>query len=126
MSRIEFQEHNFFEPQPVKVAAVYLLRMILHDWPDHECVRILAQLSSSMQPGARIIIMDMILPRPGSMPLEYEAVLRQKDLVMQQNFNAKERELEEWEALIEKAGLRIFGVVTPHGSQHSMLEIIKY
>lgn len=98
--------------------------MILHDWPDSECVKILSQITSSMKSGGRIIIMDMVLPRPGSMPLEQEAILRQKDLVMKQNFNAKEREIEEWEALMEESGLRVVAVETPPGSQHSILEVV--
>ncbi|GIZ49855.1 hypothetical protein CKM354_001287300 [Cercospora kikuchii] len=122
--RIKFQEHDFFDVQPVKGARVYLLRMILHDWPDNDCVKILEQLSSSMETGGRIIIMDMVLPRPGSIPLEQEAGLRQKDLVMKQNFNAKERELEEWESLMTRSGLRIEAVKIPAGSQLSVLEVV--
>ncbi|KAI5369172.1 putative O-methyltransferase domain, S-adenosyl-L-methionine-dependent methyltransferase [Septoria linicola] len=124
-TRVVCQEHNFFDRQPVSGAAVYLLRMILHDWPDSECVKILKRLSAAMGPEGRIVIMDMVLPRPGTVPLELEAVLRQKDLVMKQNFNAKERELEEWEALMAKAGLRIVAVKTPRDSQHSVLEVAK-
>lgn len=100
------------------------MRMILHDWPDSECVKILAQLSASMETGGRIIVMDMVLPRPGTLSLEQEAILRQKDLVMKQNFNAKEREMEEWEALMANAGLRIARVRIPQGSQHSVLEVV--
>ncbi|PPJ57913.1 hypothetical protein CBER1_09859 [Cercospora berteroae] len=122
--RIKFQEHNFFDVQPAKGARVYLLRMILHDWPDSDCVKILEQLSASMDAGGRIVIMDMVLPRPGSIPLEQEAGLRQKDLVMKQNFNAKERELEEWESLMARSGLCIKAVKMPTGSQLSVLEVV--
>ncbi|KAF2169982.1 hypothetical protein M409DRAFT_64377 [Zasmidium cellare ATCC 36951] len=124
--RLQFREHDFFAPQPIEGAAVYLLRMILHDWPDNECIKILSQISSSMGPDSRIVVMDMVLPRPGMMPLEQEAVLRQKDLVMKQNFNAKERELEEWKALMESVGLQVVAVKTPRGSQHSVLELVKH
>jgi len=34
VGRVEFTSHNFFQPQPVKGADVYLLRFILHDHPD--------------------------------------------------------------------------------------------
>jgi len=30
--------HDFFDPQTVK-ADVYILRFIMHNWPDNECVR---------------------------------------------------------------------------------------
>lgn len=99
--------------------------MVLHDWPHDDCVKILTPLVSAMGAESRIVVMDMVLPRPGSTLLEHEAVLRQKDLVMKQNFNAKERELEEWRALVGEVGLAIAAVKTPRGSQHSVLELVK-
>lgn len=102
---------------------MYLLRMVLHDWPDSDCFKILTRLSAAMGPDGRIVIMDMILPQPGTIKKEQEALLRQKDLVMKQNFNAKEREFEEWKALMAEAGLRILAVSMPRGGQHSVLEV---
>jgi len=64
--RIEFLEHDFFTPQPVKDADVYLLRMIIHDWADADAVRILKELTKVMKEGSRIVIMDMVLPTPGT------------------------------------------------------------
>jgi sterigmatocystin 8-O-methyltransferase len=32
--RVEFMPHDFFQPQPVKGADVYLFRFIFHDHPD--------------------------------------------------------------------------------------------
>lgn len=99
--------------------------MILHDWSEVDCLRILSQLAAAMKPDTRIIVMDMVLPRPGSLPLDREAMLRQKDLVMKQNFNAKERDLEEWEIMMKKVGLSVAGVKAPLGSQHSVLTVVK-
>jgi 6-hydroxytryprostatin B O-methyltransferase len=62
-SRISFQCHNFFEPQPVS-ADGYILRHILHDWNDEDSVSILKALLPSIKPGARVFISEGILPDP--------------------------------------------------------------
>jgi 6-hydroxytryprostatin B O-methyltransferase len=126
-SRIEFQEHDFFLPQPIEDADVYLLRMIIHDWADEDAVRILKELAKVMKEGSRILIMDMVLPTPGEGSRTFEASLRQKDLMMRQVMNAREREVEDWQALIGKVdeSLRIVAIRRPEGSQHSVIEITR-
>ncbi|KAL9045147.1 MAG: hypothetical protein Q9214_001770 [Letrouitia sp. 1 TL-2023] len=123
--RIDFFEHDFFTPQPVKDADVYLLRMVLHDWADADAVRILKELREVMKEGSRIVIMDMVLPSLGTSSQTLEAALRQKDLMMRQVLNAKEREVEDWQALIRRVDerMKIVAVRRPEGSQHSIIEI---
>ena len=124
--RIEPQEHDFFTPQPVIGADVYLLRMILHDWKDPEAVKILKQLVEAVKPDSRILIMDMVLPAPGSGSRNLEAALRQKDLAMLHTFNAKEREVEDWRRVLQRADprLEIKVIRRPDGSQHSVIEAV--
>lgn len=59
-NRIQFLEHNFFEPQKVK-AQVYLLRFILHDWSDKDSMTILRNIVSIMEPGSAIVIVDVLM-----------------------------------------------------------------
>jgi hypothetical protein len=62
-SRIERQSHDIFFPQPAKGAKIYFMHMILHDWPDDDCVKILSHLRDAMTPGfSQILINDAILP----------------------------------------------------------------
>ena len=122
--RIQYMPHSFFEPQPIEDADIYLLRMIVHDWPDDEALNILAHLRDAMKkPGARILIMDTVLPRSGTVPALEERKLRVRDLTMMQVFNAKEREREDWEILLRKAGLEIIDAKHPLGSVMSVLEV---
>ncbi|KAJ4266108.1 fusarubin cluster-methyltransferase [Fusarium torreyae] len=123
-SRIEIIEYDFFTPQPVKHADVYLLRTILHDWPDADAVKILQGVVEAMGPSSRLLVMDMVLPKPGSGSKTFEATLRQKDLTMIQAFNAKEREVEEWSALLAKADprLKVRAIERPAGSELSVIE----
>ncbi|CEI41501.1 hypothetical protein FVEN_g3648 [Fusarium venenatum] len=125
-SRIDVMEYDFFTPQPIKHADVYLLRTILHDWPDADAIKILQCVVEAMGPTSHLLIMDMVLPKPGSGSKTFEAALRQKDLTMIQTFNAKEREVEEWIALLTKVDprLKIRAIETPAGSELSVIEVM--
>jgi hypothetical protein len=60
--RFEWMGYDFFSPQqPVRGAAAYFLRHILHDWSDEYCVRILGPIVEAMLPGgaSRLLICDV-------------------------------------------------------------------
>jgi 6-hydroxytryprostatin B O-methyltransferase len=125
-SRLTFQGHDFMLPQPVQGADAYLLRMILHDWADDQAMTILRNIVAAMdETKSRLFIMDTVLPEPGSVPISVERIARARDLTMMQSFNSKERESEEWQALITAAHsrMRLIGVNQPFGSAMSILEI---
>ncbi|KAF2219181.1 O-methyltransferase [Elsinoe ampelina] len=125
--RIRFMPHNFLEPQPIQGADVYFLRMILHDWPDSICETILRHITGAMRhkKGAKLIVMDTILPMPGEWPSLEERMVRTADLQMGLLFNARERDLDEWKALFHRAdvGLETLNVVQPKGSQMGIMEL---
>ncbi|KAI8631119.1 sterigmatocystin 8-O-methyltransferase [Xylariaceae sp. FL1651] len=127
LSRIIFQGHDFMQPQPVADGAVYLLRMILHDWPDHVAVAILKNLVPVLanRPSARLLIMDTVMPAPGQVPCSVERVVRVRDMTMMQVFNSHERDLEQWKALLLAVdeGLCLRKVIEPFGSAMSLLEV---
>ena len=59
--RVSFAEHDFFTEQPIKGAAVYFFRWILHDWSDENALRILQNLIPAMRNGCRIIFYEVLL-----------------------------------------------------------------
>lgn len=126
-SRITLQEHDFFKPQPVHGANVYLLRMILHDWPDADAVEIIRQLVAAMSEGSKLIIMDTVLPRAGSMPSAQERMLRARDMTMLEAFNSLERDAEDWKQVLATVdrNLKLRSIHTPKGSNLSLLEVIR-
>ncbi|KZF26356.1 S-adenosyl-L-methionine-dependent methyltransferase [Xylona heveae TC161] len=126
-SRISFQPHDFFGPQPVKGADVYLLRMILHEWPTGDAAKILANLALALKPGARILVMDTVLHSPGSIPTHEEALLRARDLTMLQVFNSQERDLGDWTRLLAQTecNLSLKSVRHPFGSLMSVMEVVQ-
>ncbi|KAM0351778.1 hypothetical protein ACHAPU_002290 [Fusarium lateritium] len=125
--RIKFQEHDFFTKQPVQGARVYLLRQILHNWNFEKSVEIMKHTAEAMADDSHILIMDMLLPEPGSVPTVHERVLRSRDVVMMQLFNSLERDLVGWEAILEVADprLRINAVNTPVGSFLTVIDVVR-
>lgn len=125
-SRITFQGHDFTQPQPVRGASIYLLRMILHDWPDTEAISIIRNIVTVMDHAvSRLLIMDTVLPKPGSVPVSVERIARARDLTMLQAFNSKERHLDDWKELLEAtdSGIELVSVTQPFGSAMSVIEV---
>lgn len=124
-SRVSFRGHDFFRPQPVHGASIYLLRMILHDWAEKEAIQILSNLVPALGDGSKILIMDTVLPDPGTIPATKERMLRVRDLTMRQVFNSQERTMSDWEELVNLADsrLKITGANQPNGSNMSLITV---
>ncbi|KAM0187016.1 hypothetical protein ACHAPA_011850 [Fusarium lateritium] len=123
--RIKFQPHSFFEAQPYVGADVYLLRMILHDWAFEDSVKILRNLIPALTSGSKILIMDTVMPSPGSIPASKERLLRVRDLTMMQVFNSLERGIEDWRQIFAAVdtALVVESVSHPPGSNLSLIEL---
>ncbi|EMD00436.1 hypothetical protein BAUCODRAFT_566140 [Baudoinia panamericana UAMH 10762] len=129
-SRIELAVHTVFKMQPVTNASVYLLRMSLHTRPAAEVKRVLACLLPAVKANAnaRILVVETVIPLPGSCGILDEALERYRDLVMKQCFNTIERELPEWHAMLgsiadAEGHLEIVNVEKSPGSALSSLEV---
>lgn len=88
---------DFF--QSVPEADLYLLKFILHDWDDDECVAILRNCRKAIAPGGRIAIIELVLGEigdPGFAPL--------MDLNMLVMTGGRERSFAEYAALLARAG----------------------
>lgn len=127
--RVSFVGHDFFQPQPLEVrdANAYILRCVLHDHSDSNATLILRNLVACMEgkPKARIVVIDGVMPAPGTVPYSIEKPARDMDMVMMQNFNAKERQMDDWQALFAKADerLKLVGFNHPPGSGAAIMEL---
>ncbi|KAF7341601.1 hypothetical protein MSAN_02057400 [Mycena sanguinolenta] len=65
---VEFQAHDFFNPQPVQNAAVFMLRHIVFNWPDVRAVEILQHLRDAAQPTTKLVVIKKILSVAASAP----------------------------------------------------------
>lgn len=76
LDRVTFMGHDFFAEQPVKDADIYILRWILHDWSDKYATRILQALAPALKSGARVLVIEQVLPMPGTIPKYQEKAIR--------------------------------------------------
>ncbi len=98
-------EGNFFKNVPPG-ADVYMLKRIIHDWKDDDCVTILSNIRKVMNPGARILVCDCVIP-PGNGPHGGKVL----DVLMMSALPGFERTQEEFAALFERAGLKLSRVI---------------
>ncbi len=100
----------------VPEADAYLVKSILHDWPDDRCVEILETCRRSLRPGGVVLVVETLLGRPG-----YEVSAAFSDLNMLVMPGGRERTQEEYAALFDAAGLRL-GLVVDTTSRMSVVE----
>ncbi len=104
--RVQCIAGNFFESVPGG-GDVYLLKHILHDWDDADCIRILEHVRTAMRAGGRVVVAEHPLPE-NDVGAPMGALLDLNMLIM---LGGKERTPAEYAALFEKAGLKLTRVV---------------
>jgi SAM-dependent methyltransferase len=62
--RCQLVAGNFFESVP-EGGDAYLLSNIVHDWEDDRALRILRNCCRAMQPPARLLLLEMVMPPHG-------------------------------------------------------------
>lgn len=105
--RVSFMAHDFFNPQPVQ-ADIYMIKLILHDWPDKESVKILQGLVPAMRPGSKVLFIDYVgkQSNPDGLPRSIQQMGTATDLRMLALFNAEERPVEAWKEIFRTADER--------------------
>ncbi|KAF5365406.1 hypothetical protein D9757_011662 [Collybiopsis confluens] len=56
--RVSFEAHDFFTPQPVKNAGVFMIRFICHNWSDSYLLKILKHLRDAAQSTTKLIVIE--------------------------------------------------------------------
>jgi hypothetical protein len=112
--RVERVAGDFFASVPA--ADAYIMKHIIHDWDDERCVRILSNIRSAMEPGAKVLLVETVVPE-GNLP-HYSKLL---DLEMLTSPGGAERTAEEYASLLARAGLRMTRIV-PTRSPLSIVE----
>jgi ubiquinone/menaquinone biosynthesis C-methylase UbiE len=102
--RCEFVSGDFFASVPGG-ADVYLLKTVIHDWPDDRAQDILRTCRRAMTPGARLLIIERLMPERLD-PSAANRALARVDLHMLVALGAKERTLKEMRTLLESAGFQ--------------------
>lgn len=73
--RMSFEAYDFFTPQQRK-ADVRIFRVILHDWPDADAIKILQNQIPSLEAGNRIILHEQVVEGVNMNALFQDQMLR--------------------------------------------------
>jgi hypothetical protein len=106
VSRLEYIGADMFESLPP--ADAYILKHIVHDWPDERCLRLLRNCYQSMQRDGRLICVDSVLPPMGDTAATSVKLL---DILMMLFIRGKERTRHQWEELYRAAGFRVSNII---------------
>jgi hypothetical protein len=105
--RCEVVGGDFFSAVPAG-SDLYVLQSIVHDWDDESAIRILTRVREAMTPGARVLLLEGVVPSSGvAHPSKYADLLM---LVL--TGRGRERTVDEYRALAARAGLRLDRVVS--------------
>ncbi|KAF2235900.1 S-adenosyl-L-methionine-dependent methyltransferase [Viridothelium virens] len=124
--RVTFQAHDFFEPQSVHGADVYMFKAVLHDWSDDLAIKLLQNVTAAMKPGSRILIVDGVAYDPGTFKQHEERALKTVEMIVMSCLASSEREVDQFKQLIHDSDsrLRIKNIVKPQGAFNSIIEIV--
>jgi hypothetical protein len=116
--RCTYQAGDMFHEVPRSDA--YIMKMILHDWNDEECVRILSNIQKASPPGGRVFLIEHVVPGP-----ETPHFAKLFDIHMMCALTGRERTEEEYSALLEKAGLVFVKTHYPQSRLVGVMEGVK-
>lgn len=113
--RVTFVKGNMFESAPAGADA-YMMKHIIHDWPDDICIGILKHCRAGVNPGGKLLVIDPVVPSGN----EFH-VSKFMDLEMMLFPGGKERTEEEFRGLLAASGWRMTRIV-PTRSYMSIIE----
>lgn len=116
--RCTYTEGDMFDEVPP--ADAYLLKMILHDWTDDECMDILSNLHDAATSDGRVFVVERVVPGP-----ETPHFSKLYDVNMMISTGGRERTQEEYATLLGRAGWDCIETWEPTEGTMSVLEARK-
>ena len=114
--RVELSSGSFFDKVPEGCDA-YLLKNVLHDWDDERSVTILQNCRRAMQPGSRLLVVELVVERHAA-----RGIGPMSDVQMMMVCNeGRERSRADFARLFERAGFA-FKRVLPTQTLMSIVE----
>ncbi|EKM59060.1 uncharacterized protein PHACADRAFT_181077 [Phanerochaete carnosa HHB-10118-sp] len=140
--------HDCFAPQPQTGADVFLLKLILHDWADDYCLKILRHLRAAARPDTALVVIDALVPyacrgaekevaaipgaegdqAPEPLLANYgtaNELVYFMDVNMHLLFNAQERTVAQFERLLRRAGWAIKAVHRSHENNGVFMQSVE-
>ena len=101
-------------------ADAYLMKMILHDWNDEECVQILSNIFKASESGARVFVVEHIVPEP-----HIPHFSKLFDIHMLCTLTGRERTEKEFSEIFEQVGLKFVKTHYPPSQMIGVIEAVK-
>ncbi|MDX2301641.1 MAG: methyltransferase [Microscillaceae bacterium] len=114
-NRCETAGGNFFESVP-NGGDAYMMKHIIHDWNDEECVTILKNCRKGIVDGGKLLVIEMVVPK-GNEP----SLSKLLDLQMLAVLPGCERTEDEYSTLFSKASFKLTNII-PTMSPYSVIE----
>jgi hypothetical protein len=103
--RVRIAEGSFFDAVP-EGGDAYVLKNVIHDWPDDDAVRILGNVRRAAATGKNVLLVELVLPGH-----DREFPGNWLDLEMLVSLDAHERTAAEFGELLRRAGFALTTVV---------------
>ena len=84
----------------------YIMKRVLHDWDDERSIRILQNCRQAMNPGGKILVVEVVVGSPNAST--FATFLDLQMLVMT---GGRERTVKEFQALYEESGFKLARIV---------------
>jgi hypothetical protein len=101
----------------VPPADAYIMKMILHDWSDDECVKILSNIHRSSPNEGKVFIVEHLIPVP-----EIPHFSKFFDIHMMCVASGRERTIEEYTILLERSGWKHANTFHPRSGLMGVIE----
>jgi O-methyltransferase domain len=101
----------------VPPADAYCLKMVLHDWDDQECIKILSNLGAAASSQARVFVIEHVVPGP---LVQHPSKLF--DINMRCWGTGRERTEPEYARLLEAAGWKLYRTWFPKDRMLGIVE----
>ncbi|WP_264992261.1 methyltransferase, partial [Mycobacterium montefiorense] len=115
--RVRVAEGSFFETI-TEGGDAYVLKHIVHDWPDDEALQILRNVRKAAGAGKHVLLVEMVLPGH-----DRDFMGNWLDLEVLVEFDARERTAAGYAEMLNRAGFRMTRVV-PTASAYSVVEAV--
>ena len=113
--RVRIADGSFFEAIP-DGGDLYVLKNIVHDWPDDRAQQILKTVRAATRDGATLLLVECVIP-----PHDRDFFAKWMDLEMLVENSGRERTGEEYRNLLQQSGFNMIQIV-PTASPFSIVK----
>jgi O-methyltransferase/methyltransferase family protein len=112
---VRVEQGSFFDCVPTG-GDIYVLKMIIHDWPDEQAIEILRNVRAAATIGTPILLIEMVIPDHRR---DFAGHWTNLEMLLMQA--GRERTAEQYRDLLQRAGFHLTRVV-PSASPFSLVE----